>query len=64
MNPGRPTLWRLLAGGALAAGALAATTVPASAAVTATFNAGTLSRDRRRARQQRSTSAATPPAGS
>ena len=43
MNPGRTTLRRLLAGGALAAGALAATTVPASAAVTATFNAGTLS---------------------
>ena len=33
---------RLLAGGALAIGALAATTVPAHAAVTATFNAGVL----------------------
>src|SRR5215207_4743109 len=42
-KPGRRTARRLLAGSALAAGILAATTVPASAATTATFSNGTLS---------------------
>ena len=47
MNPSRKHGWRraarrLLAGALLAAGVLAGTTVPANAAVTATFSAGTL----------------------
>ena len=40
---GRRTARRLLAGGALTAGVFAAATVPANAATTATFSAGTLS---------------------
>ena len=47
MNAVRPSAWRrparrLLAGAVLSAGVLAATSVPASAATTATFSAGTL----------------------
>ncbi len=42
-TPGRGTARRLLAGTVLAAGALAVTSVPANAAATSTFSAGTLS---------------------
>ena len=42
-NPRRRAARRLLAGAVLSAGVLAATSVPASAATTATFSAGGLS---------------------